>query len=69
MVQNRDTQSNFIFGDYKGNYVSDQAAAEYGNADKTFRYASTIAKPFCFNQTKYFVRNGTTLQNCRSLSK
>ena len=65
MVQNRDTQANFILGDYKGNYVSDQVAAEYGNADKTFRYALTIAEPFCFNQTKYFVRNGTTLKNCR----
>jgi hypothetical protein len=42
---------------------SEQASAEYGNADKTFRYASTVAEPFCFNQTKYFVRNGTTLNN------
>jgi hypothetical protein len=24
-----------------------------------------IGEPFCFNQTKYFVRNGTTLKNCR----
>jgi hypothetical protein len=32
MVQNRDTQT-------KANYGSDQAAAEYGNADKTFRYS------------------------------
>ena len=42
--------------------LSDQVAAEYGNADKTFRYALTIAESFCFNQTKYFVRNGTTLK-------
>ncbi len=36
MVQIRDTQSIFILGDSKGNYISDKANAEYGNADKTF---------------------------------
>ena len=40
MVQNRDVQTNFILGDYKfTNSQSEQASAEYGNADKTFRYA------------------------------
>ena len=65
MVENRDIQNNFILGDYKGNYLSDQAMAQYGYADKSFRYALTIAEPFCFNQTKYFVRNGTSIKNCR----
>ena len=66
MVQNRDVQNNFILGDYKFTTAqSEQASAEYGNADKAFRYALAIADPFCFNQTKYFVRNGTTIKNCR----
>ena len=65
MVQNRDTQSNFILGDYNTPYLSEQAAGEYGNAIKTFRTALIYGEPICFNQTKYFVRNGTTLKQCR----
>ena len=65
MVQNRDTQANFILGDFKANYLADQVAAEYGNADKTFRYALINGDPLCFNQTKYFVRNGTSIKHCR----
>ncbi len=65
MVQNRDTQTNFLLGDFKGNYGSDQAAAEYGNADKSFRYSLIAGEPNCFNQTKYFVRNGTSIKQCR----
>jgi hypothetical protein len=65
MVQNRDTSTNFILGDFKGNYGADRTNGEYGNADKTFRYSLMAAEPICFNQTKYYVRNGTTLKQCR----
>jgi hypothetical protein len=65
MVQNRDTQTNFILGDYNTPYLAEQAAGEYGNAFKTFRTALLYGEPTCFNQTKYFVRNGTTLKQCR----
>jgi hypothetical protein len=65
MVEKRDVQTNFLLGDFKGTYGSDQAAAEYGNADKTFRYSLIAGEPICFNQTKYFVRNGTSLKQCR----
>jgi hypothetical protein len=65
MVQNRDIQTNFLLGDFKANYGSDQAAAEYGNADKSFRYSLIAGEPNCFNQTKYFVRNGTSIKQCR----
>ena len=65
MVQNRDTQNYFLLGDYNLNYLAAQSAAEYGNADSAFRNAITKCEPVCFNQTKYFVRNGTSLKQCR----
>ena len=67
MVQNRDTQSPFLLGDYTSNYsaLTLQAAAEYGNSDTTFRNSIIKCEPLCFNQTKYFVRNGTSIKNCR----
>jgi hypothetical protein len=65
MVQNRDTQTNFLLGDFKGNYGADKTNAEYGTADKTFRYSLIASEPVCFNQTKYFVRNGTSIKQCR----
>jgi hypothetical protein len=65
MVQNRDVQSNVILGDCNANFLAAQANAEYGSASFTFRNALLAAEPYCFNQTKYFVRNGTTLKQCR----
>ena len=65
MVQNRDTQTNFLLGDYNGSYVASQDKGEYGYADSTFRSAITKCEPICFNQTKYFVRNGTSIKQCR----
>ena len=65
MVQNRDTQANFLLGDYNANFLSPQINAEYGGAALTFRNALLSCEPVCFNQTKYFVRNGTTIKQCR----
>jgi len=67
MVQNRDTQTQFVLGDYKAKYANagDSINAEYGSSVQTFRSALTAGEPICFNQTKYFIRNGTTLKQCR----
>jgi len=67
MVQNRDTQTQFVLGDYKAKYANagDTINAEYGSSVQTFRSALTAGEPICFNQTKYFIRNGTTLKQCR----
>jgi hypothetical protein len=65
MVQNRDTQSYPILGNHKEYYLAKQSTAEYGEKDKTFRSALQNCAPICFNQSKYFVRNGTTLKQCR----
>jgi hypothetical protein len=65
MVQNRDVPTNFILGDNTNKFLSPQANAEYGAADMTFRNAIIKCEPLCFNQTKYFVRNGTSIKNCR----
>jgi hypothetical protein len=65
MVQNRDTQTYPVLGNHDSYYLSTQASAEYGQKDKTFRAALQNAAPVCFNQSKYFVRNGTTLKQCR----
>jgi hypothetical protein len=65
MVQNRDTSNYFLLGDYNAYYIASAAKGEYGAADLTFRNAITKCEPICFNQTKYFVRNGTTLKQCR----
>jgi hypothetical protein len=66
MVENRDTQSPFLLGDYNNtNFLTTQSSAEYGSAVFTYRNALLAAEPICFNNTKYFVRNGTTIKNCR----
>ena len=65
MVQNRDTQSYPILGNFDSYSLATQASAEYGVSDKTFRAALQKGLPLCFNQSKYFVRNGTTIKNCR----
>ena len=65
MVQNRDTQSNFLLGDITNTFLAPQANAEYGSASHTFRNSLLAAEPICFNQTKYFVRNGTSIKQCR----
>jgi hypothetical protein len=65
MVQNRDTSTQFLLGDSTNVLTALQTAGEYGNADKTFRQALLASETICFNQTKYFVRNGTTIKNCR----
>ncbi len=67
MVQNRDTQTYFLLGDYNNTYpqLTLQAAAEYGNSDTTFRNSILKCEPICFNQTKHFVRNRTSIKQCR----
>ena len=65
MVQNRDTQVQPIMGDYIDRSVSAQSMAELGDASKTFRYNLLSSEPIIFNQSKYFIRNGTTLKQCR----
>ena len=65
MVQNRDTQSYPILGNFNSYSLATQASAEYGLSDKSFRVALQKGLPLCFNQSKYFVRNGTTIKNCR----
>ena len=67
MVQNRDTQTYFLLGDYNNTYpqLTLQTAGEYGNSDTTFRNSILKCEPICFNQTKYFVRNGTSIKQCR----
>jgi hypothetical protein len=65
MVQNRDTQVQPIMGDYKDRSVSGQNMAELGDASKSFRYNLLSGEPIIFNQSKYFIRNGTTIKNCR----
>ena len=65
MVQNRDTSSNFILGNHSAYSLSTQSSAEFGQKDKTYRAALQNGLPLCFNQTKYFVRNGTSIKNCR----
>jgi len=65
MVQNRDTQSYPILGNFNSYSLATQASAEYGLSDKSFRAALQKSLPLCFNQSKYFVRNGTTIKNCR----
>jgi len=65
MIQNRDTQSQPILGDYNARLITTQATAEYGAFDKTYRYALHKQLPICFNNSKYFVRNGSTIKQCR----
>ena len=63
MVQGRDSQVQPIMGDYGGR--SAQNMAELGDASKTFRYNLLSGEPIIFNQSKYFIRNGTSLKQCR----
>ena len=65
MVQNRDTQTFPVLGTHKSYYLAPLATAEYGSKDKTFRAAIQNGAPMCFNQSKYFVRNGTSIKQCR----
>ena len=67
MVEKRDTQTFFLLGDHNNTYaqLTSQIAGEYGSSDTTFRSAILKCEPICFNQTKYFVRNGTSLKQCR----
>jgi hypothetical protein len=67
MVQNRDTQTFFLLGDYTNTYpqLTLQSAGECGNSDTTFRNSILKCEPICFNQTKYFVRNGRSIKQCR----
>jgi hypothetical protein len=65
MVQNRDTQVQPIMGDYTDRSVSGQHMGELGDASKTFRYNLLSCEPIIFNQSKYFICNGTTLKQCR----
>jgi hypothetical protein len=65
MVQNRDTQVQPIMGDYIDRAVSAQNMAELGDSSRTFRFNLLSCEPVIFNQSKYFIRNGTTLRHCR----
>ena len=65
MVQNRDVQAYPLLGNHDTYSLATQASGEYGQKDKTYRAALQNCLPVCFNQSKYFVRNGTTLKNCR----
>ncbi len=51
MVQNRDTQTQFLLGDSTNTLTAVQAAGEYGNDDKTFRQALLASETICFNQS------------------
>ena len=66
LVQNRDTQSQPIVGNANKKYIATQAAGEYGNSSYTFNNVlARYAPQTVFNQSKYFIRNGTTLKQCR----
>ncbi len=47
MVQNRDTQTFFLLGDYNNTYpqLTLQAAGEYGNSDTTYRNSIWKCEP------------------------
>jgi hypothetical protein len=49
-------------------YLSEQSTTEYGQNDRTFRAALQKAVPVCFNCSKHFVRNGTTLNQCSMMT-
>ena len=49
MVQNRDTQGNFLLGDYNNNYLSPQTNAEYGSSGSTFRNCLLACESVKFN--------------------
>jgi len=65
MVQNRDTQAYPLLGNNYAYNLAAQTSGEYGQKDKTFRAALQNGHPVCFNQSKYFVRNGTSIKQCR----
>jgi len=66
LVQNRDTPAQPIIGNGATKKVSAQAKGEFGDGSLTFNNIVNYHAPqSCFNQSKYFVRNGTTLKQCR----
>ncbi len=65
MVQNRDTQIQHVLGTHNNYYISPKAHAEFGTKDRTFKAAIQNFAPVCFNQSKYFVRTGTPIKQCR----
>ena len=66
IVQNRDTQKQPVIGNAVAKKVSAQTKGEFGDGSLTFNNIVNYHAPqTCFNQSKYFVRNGTTLKQCR----
>jgi hypothetical protein len=66
MVQNRDTQMQPVIGNANAKKISPQTKGEYGNGALTFNNLVNFGAPqTLFNQSKYFVRNGTTIKQCR----
>jgi hypothetical protein len=66
LVQNRDTQMQPVIGNANAKKISAQAKGEYGNGALTFNNLVNFGAPqTLFNQSKYFVRNGTTIKQCR----
>ena len=66
LVQNRDTQSQPVIGNSTAKAISQQDDAEYGDGLYSFNNMLTRYSPqSLFNQSKYFVRNGTSIKQCR----
>jgi hypothetical protein len=66
LVQNRDEQKQPIIGNSTAKAISQQDDAEYGDGLYTFNNQLTRFSPqSLFNQSKYFVRNGTSIKQCR----
>ena len=70
-VPNRDQQSFPITYDYttannNGAWINnDDSKGEWGTNAKTFKQAVLQGLPITFNQSKYFIRNGTQIKNAR----
>ena len=65
-VPARDAQSLPINYDYTGAFtVNDDTKGEWGTNAKTFKQAVLQGVPITFNQSKYFIRNGTQIKNAR----
>ena len=71
-VPARDAQDFPITYDYtnvnnnNGSFIADNnALGEWGTNAKTFKQAVTQGLPITFNQSKYFIRNGTQILNAR----
>jgi hypothetical protein len=54
-----------MLGDDTNRYICGQAYWEFGDFATTFRGAIQSCEPICFNQSKYFISNGTTIKQCR----